>query len=94
MLCAPAKGSIQFAKDDPRIGNSRDLREFWAMEGTSTSCQRDIERVFVVDRHSSLMLANAFELLLAQNRPADSHPSSVQTFQDSSLDLPNQEEVE
>lgn len=64
------------------------------MEGIAAPCQRGIKRVFQVDRHSTLLLANAFERLLAQIRPADSHPSSEQSIQDGSAQQPFQEKTE
>lgn len=94
MLCVPAKGLTRVANDRPRFGILLDLQEFWAMEGITAACQRDIRRAFQIDRHSSLMLANAFELLLAQNQPADSHPTSGQRIQDDAAQQSLQEDTE
>lgn len=64
------------------------------MEGIAAACQLGIERIFQVDRHSSLMLANAFERLLSENCSTDDHPDSIQSLQDGFQQQPLQEASE
>lgn len=64
------------------------------MERIAAACQFGIKRIFQVDRHSSLMLANAFECLLSPNGPTDNHVDSVQTLQDGSTQQPLEEDTE
>ncbi len=41
------------------------------MDGNSSPCEREIKRSFLVDRHSALLLAKDFELLLASSSSVD-----------------------
>lgn len=55
------------------------------MDGTSTLKHRNVERAFQVDRHSSSVLAIAFERLSAAIKLSEQLPRSVRdTQQDSS----------
>ena len=61
------------------------------MEGIAAARLLGIERIFQVDRHSSLMLANAFECLLTQNGSTDNQTNSVQTLHDGSSQHPQED---
>ena len=64
------------------VGDSRVLREFFVMDGISTAEQRDIERVFQVDRHSMSVLATAFERLSAAIKLPEHQLRSVRDTQE------------
>jgi hypothetical protein len=54
------------------------------MDGTSTLDDRNVERVFQVDRHSFSVLATAFERLSAAIKLSERLPRSVRDTQEDS----------